>query len=81
MFLILQYLAICVVALGLVFVLVFHTGVKEKVVRRKLIFTPDEEVQTLLSSQSSYGEQFTVRSWFKTPIFYQVISISLLQLL
>ena len=68
-------------ALGLVFALVFHTGVKEKVIRRNVIFTPDEEVQTLFSNQSSYGEQFTVRSWFKTPIFYQVVPICLGQFL
>ena len=68
-------------ALGLVFALVFHTGVKEKVIRRNVTLTPDEEVQTLLSSQSSYDEQFTVRSWFKTPIFYQVVLICLGQFL
>lgn len=62
----LQILGIGVVCLGLVFMLIFHCGVREP---RIDDFTARNELE---ESHEAKENNKTVACWFKTPLFYQV---------
>ncbi|XP_057305601.1 major facilitator superfamily domain-containing protein 12-like isoform X2 [Hydractinia symbiolongicarpus] len=76
-----QILAICVVVVGLVFMIIFHVGVKEQLIHAyvpacKNEEDDDEEEEALIRNKSVQENeeicQRTIKDWFKVPLFYQV---------
>uniref|UniRef100_T2MBB1 Uncharacterized MFS-type transporter C19orf28 n=1 Tax=Hydra vulgaris TaxID=6087 RepID=T2MBB1_HYDVU len=68
-----QVLAVSMVGLGLLFMIIFHVGVKEEPVGSLYsVSYGDEEATSLAASIQSVSCQKTIKSWFKTPLFYQV---------
>ena len=74
-----QVLAICVVVLGLIFMLVFHVFVKEPSIPVEIDTMSDDELEqeSLVSNvKKPRFVQKTTSDWFKTPLFYKVFFIS-----
>ena len=66
------------VALGLIFMIAFHVGVKEQPVSNKYfdLYGDEESTSSIIGSIQSVSSQKTITSWFKTPLFYQVMAKS-----